>query len=146
MKVNVKKICARAAYFVAAVVVVAVQKKLPSDLAHHYPNILSLLGILLLAVPALRINDQGRLIARIKPLIDTLDAEKKNLGALDQSNADSQSQKSDLEERKKNLEEIKQKLAGEKGSWTWQVHLCLYAGYGAILCSAIIRLLFASDS
>ena len=104
------------------------------------PNIVSLLGILLLAAPAIRVNEQGRLIESVRKLQSGITAARAKLEA--QSTLDDEQRKvlrKDLNKRDERLEAILNELTTGRGAWTPWVHYTLYSGYVLMLSAATVR-------
>ncbi len=103
-------------------------------------NITAALGMLCLALPTVRVNEQGRMIWRVKYLLAANEAAERALKAerlTRQERADLEaSHKSSLER----LRETERVLVSGKGAWTPAVHRLLYAGYALFFASAMIRL------
>ncbi len=121
----------------------AMGAKVPPDKLNAYMAVILLASTLLLAFPAIRINEQGRQIARIKPLLAGIETQEDRLGQLDPTSPDYEPLRRDLEDRRARLKAIETELAGAKGQWTTAVHVCLYAGYGLILGVALVRVAVA---
>ena len=115
---------------------------LPDTKVSVYVSVLFLLGTVFLAVPTIRINEQGRQLARIKPLIAFIQDQKVQLATLNPDSDEFLEMRTDIAEREERLREIEAELAGEKGQWTSAVHKCLYGGYGLVLGAMIVRLCF----
>lgn len=100
----------------------------------------ALLGMLLLAAPAIRINEQGRRIAKAidlqRGIVDTREALKNS--AL--SEQDREEHQASLKQREQWLADASKELAGEKGAWIMTVNGMFYCGYVFLLASAITRL------
>lgn len=112
---------------------------LPPEYQSTALNVASLLGMLLLAVPAIRINEQGRLIASVQGLQQGIEAGRKALEEASLS-ADKRAQhRKSLEDRESRLAATLKELSGGKGAWTRPVHVALYGGYVLLLASAIAR-------
>lgn len=102
-------------------------------------NLASLIGMLLLAIPAIRINEQGRLIASVQGLQQGIEAGRKALTEASlTADKRAQHQKS-LEDRENRLAAVLKELASGKGAWTGPVHAALYGGYVLLLASAVAR-------
>jgi hypothetical protein len=105
-------------------------------------HLLSLIGILLLALPAIRVNEQGRLIERVRALqagIRTIEATLRS--STDLAEDVRRRQTATLEERRRDLEANLDDLLRSKGAWTPRVHAALHLGYAAVLAAAIARVL-----
>jgi hypothetical protein len=105
-------------------------------------HLLSLIGILLLALPAIRVNEQGQLIERVR----ALQAGIRTIEATLQSGTDlvedvRRRQTATLQERRSDLERNLDDLLRSKGAWTPRVHAALHLGYVAVLAAAIARVL-----
>jgi hypothetical protein len=105
-------------------------------------HLLSLIGILLLALPAIRVNEQGRLIERVRALqagIRTIEATLQS--GIDLAEDVRRRQTATLQERRSDLERNLDDLLRSKGAWTPRVHAALHLGYVAVLAAAIARVL-----
>ncbi len=105
-------------------------------------HLLSLIGILLLALPAIRVNEQGRLIERVR----ALQAGIRTIETTLQSGTDLAEdvrlrQTATLQERRRDLDRNLDDLLLRKGAWTPRVHAALHLGYVAVLAAAIARVL-----
>ncbi|MGI9333984.1 MAG: hypothetical protein ACR2RL_12615 [Gammaproteobacteria bacterium] len=104
-------------------------------------NVATLIGMVLLAVPAVRLNEQGRLIARIQSLQKGIEASMQALAARDLAKDKRTLHEASLASRRGHLETTLNELASGKGAWTRPVHYTLYCGYIFLLGSAITRVL-----
>ena len=112
---------------------------LPPERQSTALNIASLIGMLMLAVPAIRVNEQGRLIASVQGLQQGIEAGRAALkDATLSAEKRAQHQKS-LDDRESRLAATLKDLASGKGAWTRPVHVALYGGYVLLLASAIAR-------
>lgn len=102
----------------------------------------SLLGILLLALPAIRVNEQGRLIDQVRRLQIGIREIERHLSARTGLDADvRRRQEETLRQRKASLETILDELTTGKGAWTPWVHRALYGGYVLLFGAAVARVL-----
>jgi len=112
----------------------------------HQPfvlNLVSLAGIVLLAVPAIRVNEQGRLIERVRTLQTGIEADEEFLRRQDRlSPAVRKRQEKTLKERQSALADTLKELISGKGAWTPVVHRTLYLGYVLLLGASVARVLF----
>lgn len=102
-------------------------------------NIATLAGTLLLAVPAIRLNEQGRLIDNVRTLQAGVVAIGKSLEQGKLSDDVRRRQQADLDKRRSDLESNLNDLTAGKGAWTSWVHHLLYTGYVLILAAALAR-------
>lgn len=102
-------------------------------------NVTTLAGTLLLAVPAIRLNEQGRLIDSVRTLQAGIVAIGRSLAEGRLGDDDRRSQQADLDRRRADLESNLNELTAGKGAWTPWVHRTLYAGYVLILAAALAR-------
>lgn len=112
---------------------------LPLEYQSTALNVASLLGMLLLALPAIRINEQGRLIASVQGLQQGIEAGRKALKEASLSDDKRAQHQKSLEDRETRLAATLKDLASGKGAWTRPVHVALYGGYVLLLASAIAR-------
>ena len=112
--------------------------------AHDKPrllNVATLAGMALLAVPAIRINEQGRLIASVQGLQKGIEAARAALKDADLAKDRRAMHKTSLDEREKLMADTLGELTGGKGAWTRPVHAALYGGYVLLLGAAVARVL-----
>lgn len=128
-------------WFVATLILVATLRyALPEACRQIAGNIVSFVGILLLSIPAIRINEQGRLIERVRSLQIGLTAMKTNLEATTAIAASQRKRlEDDIRKRECRLAASLGELTQGKGAWTMPVHFCLYAGYVLLLGAAAAR-------
>lgn len=104
-------------------------------------NLAAFLGILCLAAPTIGLNEQGRMIWRVKSLVLSGETYEKELS--ERKDLDEKGRK-DLElsnaQAKERLRAAERELAESKGSWTPLKHHLLYIGYGMVFASAMSRL------
>lgn len=99
----------------------------------------TLLGMLLLAAPAIRINEQGRRIAKAIDLQKGIADTREALHKAELTDKDREEHQGSLEQREQWLADALKELAGEKGTWVITVHAMLYLGYVLLLASAVTR-------
>ena len=104
-------------------------------------NFATLIGMVLLAVPAIRINEQGRLIASAQGLQKGIEAARAALKDAALAEDKRAVHQRSLDQREALMAETLSELAGGKGAWTRPVHVALYGGYVLLLGAAIARLL-----
>lgn len=85
-----------------------------------------LAGLLLLAVPAARLNAQGRVISGLDDIIH-------------EASRPSAADAADDDDVVKIRTETRKNLAAQKGSWTRQVEWCFRLGYALMAFAAILR-------
>lgn len=128
-----------AALSVALGVVVAVRFGRP--LVDTVTAWLTLLGTLALALPAIRLNEQGKQLTSLKTLITGIAAEEERLAKLDRESEDYRKGEADLKDRRARLTRRERDLGEAQGAWTPAAHRLLYIGYGLILGAAIVAVL-----
>lgn len=96
---------------------------IPTSARSHAANLLAMVGILLLSVPAIRLNEQARQIYRVQTLANA---------AREDIDVD--------HDRINRLVAIEQELVSQKGGWSPFVQGLLYAGYALLFASAVARL------
>lgn len=131
-----------APWLAVPIVVIAIAWALPQQYLSNYVSWAFLVGTVLLAFPTIRVNEQGRQIARIRPLVVYIENEKERLASLEKQSKEYKDGIEDLSERQARLTKIEQELSSTKGRWTRFVHSCLYGGYGLILGTMINRVVF----
>lgn len=104
-------------------------------------DIVATIGMGLLAVPAIRINEQGRLIARIQSLQKGIDTLKEALKDVELPPEKRKDHEKSLAARRDKLNDTLDKLSGDKGAWTTPTHLALYGGYVLLFGAALARVL-----
>lgn len=115
----------------------------PTDRA-NVVNIIGFFGIVCLAVPTIRVNEQGRIIQSVKNTqtgIDTIKAQMETDGTMSDKTRDTL--ETDLKSRKDRLEKGLKELTDSKGAWNTTVHGFLYFGYVLVLSAASVRALSA---
>ena len=103
-------------------------------------NIVSFLGLLALSYPTLRINEQGRKIARVNRLQTQITNQVKSLESGDVADERQQQEEKSLNDSNKRLTDAKSELEAAKGSWTVVVEVCLIGGYLMLFGGSIIRI------
>ncbi len=129
-------------YIALAALLTAAASLFPPERRELIANLAAAFGMLCLALPTVRMNEQGRIIWRVKSLLAANEATERKLDTLqalyDQERADLEaSLKADGER----LREAERELVAGKGAWTRAVHRLLYAGYALFFASIMIRLL-----
>lgn len=124
------------------IIVIAIAWALPQEYLNNYISWAFLVGTGLLAIPTIRVNEQGRQIARIRPLIVYIEKNKERLSSLDKQSQEYKDGSEDLSKRQDRLAEIEHELSSAKGQWTHFVHSCFYGGYGLILGTMVNRVAF----
>ncbi|MFQ5468449.1 MAG: hypothetical protein ACE5DS_09990 [Kiloniellaceae bacterium] len=104
-------------------------------------NLASLFGMLLLAIPAIRVNEQGRLIATVQSLQKGIEALRVALQEKTLSEERRAIHEASLAERTELLAGELSNLSSGKGAWTRPVHYTLYGGYVLLLATALARTL-----
>lgn len=105
-------------------------------------NLASLAGILLLAVPTIRVNEQGRLIERVRSLQAGIKVAEDALGDDEALTREDRARHTgDLHDRKTRLGSTLDDLLTGKGAWTPAVNGTLYGGYVLLLGSSLSRVL-----
>lgn len=105
-------------------------------------NVASLLGILALAIPAVRINEQGRIIDRVRALQAGIDSKENALQSDRTLSAERRAAREDAIQRdRERLAPLLRELTEGKGAWTPLVHRTLYSGYVLILGAAVARVI-----
>ena len=137
-----KKLPAATPWVAIPVLIIVFAYTLPIEKISTFMGWLFLAGTVLLAVPTIRINEQGRRIARISPLIAGIEELENNLKNIDRNSKAFKKHQADLLDRRDRLTVIEKNLISSKGAWTSPVHGCLYGGYGLILAAAVIRIAF----
>lgn len=125
-----------------SVVLIAI---VPPEKQYFAINIVGLLGVISLAVPTIRVNEQGKRIERIRTIqvgIETLERQLGNDNQISDQNRASLTD--DLLQRKNNLEESLQELSAGKGAWSPAVHYFLYCGYVLVLGAFMVRVVIAA--
>ena len=100
-----------------------VSPKIYSAIGFPSPDMLGLLGIFCLSVPAIRLNEQARQIWLVQSLAKR--------AAIDGYGE---------QERVAKLNTIEAELSKYKGGWSLPVQLILYAGYVLLFASAVARM------
>lgn len=100
-------------------------------------DIAVLLGILLLALPAIRINEQARKIARVQSAKVKLDEDREAFSTLAEEARPAM--EASIKAYEVTLQQMIGRLVEEKGSWNPGVHLLLYGGYVLMLAAALVR-------
>jgi hypothetical protein len=122
------------------ILIAALRYALPEPWRPIAGNIVSFVGILLLSIPAIRINEQGRLIERVRSLQIGLAAMKTQLEATAGIDASQRKRlENDMRNREQRLAASLGELTQSKGAWTMPVHFSLYAGYVLLLGAAAAR-------
>ena len=134
----------RTAIIVAAMIAlglsVAVGFGLEKEKQSLAANIAAFLAMILLAYPALRINEQGRRIARIVDLEASIQQHESDFAQSNRSPETKVEEEKMLRESRINLATLKKDLSAQKGTWTLRVEICLVGGYLSLSSSALIRL------
>lgn len=131
-----------APWLAVPIIVIAIAWALPQEYLSNYVNWAFLVGTVVLAFPTIRVNEQGRQIARIRPLVVYIKIKKERLASLEKQSNEYKVGIEDLSERQARLTKIEQELSSTKGQWTCFVHSCFYGGYGLILGTTINRVVF----
>lgn len=103
-------------------------------------NTATLVGVLLLAVPAIRINEQGKAIERVRSLQVGISAIQTTLADRSLKPEVRERQTATLSERRELLQTALDELTIGKGAWTPLVHRTLYGGYVLVLGASVARL------
>lgn len=120
--------------------IIVVLLSVPPTVRTTVLNAVTLLGMAFLAVPAIRVNEQGRLIERVKSLqagIETIEAMLESRSEAPEART---RQEATLETRRKTLEDVLKELTQGKGAWTPWVHRALYGGYVLLFGAAMGRI------
>jgi hypothetical protein len=126
----------------ACVLSLVLWKGVPSEHQITALNIISLLGIISLAIPTIRVNEQGKLIESVRSTQVKITSIQNSLeDNNDISDQQREVLKKDLENRKATMQYHIDTLATEKGAWTRPVHNFLYLGYVLLLGASIVRVL-----
>ena len=104
-------------------------------------NLATLIGMVLLAFPAVRINEQGRLIASVQGLQKGIEAARAALKDATLAEEKRAAHQKSLDQREALMADTLSELASGKGAWTRPVHVALYGGYVLLLGAAIARVL-----
>ena len=102
---------------IAVLVGVIVRTQLP-DMQSKLANLAGFLGIVLLAVPTIRLNEQARQVYRANLLIEAGKAAGDEDG---------------------DLKKIRRILENRRGAWSPLVQRALYLGYALMFLSALLR-------
>ncbi len=128
-------------YLVLAAAIASLSLLLEPAWRERLANAAALLGILCLALPTVRLNEQGRKIWRVQSLLASIESQESALADNSLSGQERAKLQASLDSRRQRLREVERTLVGDRGAWTPTVHFLLYSGYALFFTSALVRLL-----
>lgn len=99
---------------------------------------LALIGAIVLAVPALRVNAQARLVHELSTNLAKLDREEVEAKKIADEYI-SRQRLDTLSVDREHVLDAHARSSREKGSWRPWLELLLYSGYAAVLAAAVLR-------